>query len=140
MSVHGFVCDVERRLMAGTLTEQKAKTLLTEGLRTELRRIIAVQTAACTLDEEAIDERLAQLQGENAQLRRDARRNDFQAVEALVTDASEAIGCEAPSAIDDDLGRRILTLKRATNAVEAAVFEGDSIEDAAADVLHDHAQ
>ena len=112
MGVHAYAVDVERRLMAGELTDMQARALLAEGLRAELERIIALQDAADLRADEEIDARIEALEEENKALRRLARRNEFGALEPWIADAARRVGTPAPSAIDPDLGRRDATPSR----------------------------
>ena len=117
--------------MAGDLSEQQVRVLLGEGLRSELVRIIALQDDA-DLGASEIDARIMVLEAENERLRQQARRNDLEDLRPWLAAAARSAGIELPAAVDAGTGRRAARLRREIGEVEAAVLDGDPVEELAA--------
>jgi integrase len=116
-------------------TAEEFSLLLTNTLRSALARILAEQHKGMPCDDDAIDARIAQLELENLNLKRAARRNDFSSVELDLRNAAKALGIDLPAAIPNDLGRRTIELIRELKDVEGQVLDGEDAHSAAAPLV-----
>ncbi len=132
----------ETRLMTDrelqTFPAEKIGLTLAELLRAELTRILEEQASAATSDDAQIDARIAALEAQHAQLRRQARRNDFASVHKNLDAAAESLGLAVPAPMPVELGRCAIKLAQDTNAVEQQVLDGENLHMAAAPLVAQH--
>jgi hypothetical protein len=124
--------------MAGELTDNRVRALLAEGLRAELKRMIALQDAADLRGDEEIDVRITELEEENRTLRRLAHRKEFDVLEPWIAEAAGRVRATAPSEIDPEFGRRSAKLRMSLCAIEIAVLDGGPADEAAAEIARDY--
>ena len=116
-----------KKLDAGTLTAADIDLLLSQGLRQELQRIMADQACAADRTDAEIDARIESLEAEIAQLKRAARRNDFEPVAEWNRQAAHGLGLELVGEADATFGRRALSMKREIAELEKQTEDGEDM-------------
>jgi integrase len=107
------------------LTPEKINAVLGEVLRGELAQIRCEQDQGPVLSDTEIEARITALEAQRAELRRDARRQDFSALEAPVTSAAQALNLKLSGPLPASLGRRAVDLVREIAELETGVLDGD---------------
>ena len=111
-------------LATKSLTAAETRVILAEVLRRELRGIFDEQAAILRPTDAQIEARIEELEKEINKLRRDARRDDFQAVDYAVRDAALTASVSLPATIEPALGRRAMDLTREIRTAQIQIEDG----------------
>ncbi|WP_241963051.1 integrase [Thalassorhabdomicrobium marinisediminis] len=125
-------------LTTGTLSAEDIKVILSEKLRTQLKRIQDLPVATQGQTEDQLDARIEALEAENKSLRRAARQANWTSVQDSLYAAAKQVGLDVPDEIDADFGRQALSLKKRINEIEIDVLDGDDVRHAARPLLEEY--
>ncbi|PSK87552.1 phage integrase family protein [Limimaricola soesokkakensis] len=118
------------------LTPEKINQLLSAAARDAMARILCEQDAATRPTDEELDERIAQLDELEPQLKRQARNSDYSKAEPMLRAAAQGIGITLPTAIPVALGRQGMQLLRSLCSLESEVLDGEDVRTAALPIVH----